>query len=107
MATIKELRKQLAEASEQETPSDAPAPVSSGQTGTVGARCAQSLSDARQAKCLAHVLRSISEVDQPKRGRRRIFGKPPNRLLREALEAITNNSNPRGEQVCICHTVSA
>ena len=42
---------------------------------------AQALSGVKQQKCLAHVLRSISEVVQTKRGRGRSFG---NRLSREA-----------------------
>ena len=36
---------------------------------------AQALSGVRQQKCLAHVLRSISEVVETKRGRGRSFGK--------------------------------
>ena len=47
---------------------------------------AQALSGVRQQKCLAHVLRSISEVVKTKRGRGRSFGKDLSRLLREAME---------------------
>ena len=47
---------------------------------------AQALSGVKQQKCLAHVLRSISEVVQTKRGRGRSFGKHLSGLLREAME---------------------
>ena len=47
---------------------------------------AQALSGVKQQKCLAHVLRSISEVVQTKRGRGRSFGNRLSRLLREAME---------------------
>ena len=47
---------------------------------------AQALSGVKQQKCLAHVLRSISEVVQTKRGRERSFGKHLSGLLREAME---------------------
>ena len=47
---------------------------------------AQALSGVRQQKCLAHVLRSISEVVETKRGRGRSFGKRLSGLLREAME---------------------
>ncbi len=55
---------------------------------------AQALSGVKQQKCLAHVLRSISEVVQTKRGRGRTpdrsrghgFGKRLSGLLREAME---------------------
>ena len=47
---------------------------------------AQALSEVRQQKCLAHVLRSISEVVQAKTGRGRSFGKRLSGLLREAME---------------------
>ena len=47
---------------------------------------AQALSEVRQQKCLAHVLRSISEVVQTKTGRGRSFGKRLSGLLREAME---------------------
>ena len=40
----------------------------------------------KQQKCLAHVLRSISEVVQTKTGRGRSFGNRLSRLLREAME---------------------
>ena len=64
---------------------------------------AQALSGVRQQKCLAHVLRSISEVVQTKRGRGRIpdrsrghgFGKRLSGLLREAMEL--RQSYRRGE----------
>ena len=55
---------------------------------------AQALSGVKQQKCMAHVLRSISEVVQTKRGRGRTpdrsrghgFGKRLSGLLREAME---------------------
>ena len=47
---------------------------------------AQALSGVKQQKCLAHVLRSISEVVQTKTGRGRSFGKRLKGLLREAME---------------------
>ena len=47
---------------------------------------AQALSGVKQQKCLAHVLRSISEVVVTKRGRGRSFGNRLSRLLREAME---------------------
>ena len=47
---------------------------------------AQALSGVKQQKCLAHVLRSISEVAETKRGRGRSFGNRLSRLLREAME---------------------
>ena len=55
---------------------------------------AQALSGVKQQKCLAHVLRSISEVVETKRGRGRTpdrsrghgFGKRLSGLLREAME---------------------
>ena len=64
---------------------------------------AQALSGVKQQKCLAHVLRSISEVVQTKRGRGRIpdrsrghgFGKRLSGLLREAMEL--RQSYRRGE----------
>ena len=56
---------------------------------------AQALSGVRQQKCLAHVLRSISEVVQTKRGRGRSFGKRLSGLLREAMEL--RQSYRRGE----------
>ena len=64
---------------------------------------AQALSGVRQQKCLAHVLRSISEVVQTKRGRGRTpdrsrghgFGKRLSGLLREAMEL--RQSYRRGE----------
>ena len=43
-------------------------------------------SGVKQQKCLAHVLRSISEVVETKRGRGRSFGNRLSRLLREAME---------------------
>ena len=64
---------------------------------------AQALAGVKQQKCLAHVLRSISEVAQTKRGRGRIpdrsrghgFGKRLSGLLREAMEL--RQSYRRGE----------
>ena len=47
---------------------------------------AQALSWVKQQKCLAHVLRSISEVVKTKTGRGRSFGKRLKGLLREAME---------------------
>ena len=64
---------------------------------------AQALSGVKQQKCLAHVLRSISEVIETKRGRGRTpdrsrghgFGKRLSELLREAMEL--RQSYRRGE----------
>ena len=64
---------------------------------------AQALSGVKQQKCLAHVLRSISEVVETKRGRGRTpdrsrghgFGKRLSGLLREAMEL--RQSYRRGE----------
>ena len=56
---------------------------------------ARALSGVRQQKCLAHVLRSISEVVQTKVGRGRSFGKRLSGLLREAMEL--RESERRGE----------
>ena len=56
---------------------------------------ARALSGVRQQKCLAHVLRSISEVVQTKVGRGRSFGKRLSELLREAMEL--RESERRGE----------
>lgn len=47
---------------------------------------AQALADVRQQKCLAHVLRSISDVVGTKHGRGRSFGNRLKELLREAME---------------------
>lgn len=47
---------------------------------------AAALSGVRQQKCLAHVLRSISEVVETKQGRGRSFGNRLKQLLREAME---------------------
>jgi hypothetical protein len=47
---------------------------------------AAALASVRQQKCLAHVLRSISEVVETKQGRARSFGIRLKRLLREAME---------------------
>ena len=58
---------------------------------------ARALSEVRQQKCLAHVLRSISEVVQTKVGRGRSFGKRLSELLREAMEL--RESERRGEVV--------
>lgn len=46
----------------------------------------QDLSTVRQQKCLAHVLRSISDVVTTKTGRSRSFGKRLSGLLREAMD---------------------
>ena len=51
----------------------------------------------RQQKCLAHVLRSISEVVKTKTGRGRSFGKRLSGLLREAMEL--REAYHRGEAV--------
>ena len=56
---------------------------------------ARALSGVRQQKCLAHVLRSISEVVQTKVGRGRSFGKRLSELLREAMQL--RESERRGE----------
>ena len=56
---------------------------------------ARALSGVRQQKCLAHVLRSISEVVQTKVGRGRSFGKRLSELLREAMQLW--ESQRRGE----------
>jgi len=45
----------------------------------------QSLAQVRQQKCLAHVLRSISQAVETKKGRGRSFGNRLKRLLREAM----------------------
>jgi hypothetical protein len=44
-----------------------------------------SLAQVRQQKCLAHVLRSISQVVETKKGRGRSFGNRLKQLLREAM----------------------
>ena len=46
----------------------------------------QALEKVRQQKCMAHVLRSISQVVETKHGRGRSFGMEMKRLLREAME---------------------
>ena len=61
---------------------------------------AQALSGVKQQKCLAHVLRSISEVVQTKRGRGRSFGKRLSGLLREAMELTAVISSGRGVGLC-------
>ena len=48
-------------------------------------RDAQELAGVRQQKCLAHIVRSISEVVQTKHGRGRSFGKQLKGLLTEAM----------------------
>ena len=58
---------------------------------------ARALSGVRQQKCMAHVLRSISEVVETKVGRGRSFGKRLSELLREAMEL--RESQRRGEVV--------
>ena len=55
------------------------------------------LSGVRQRKCMAHVIRSASEVVQTKVGRGRSFGKRFIELLREAIEL--RESELRGEAV--------
>ena len=47
---------------------------------------ALALSGVKQQKCLAHVLRSISDVVESKMWRGRSFGNRLKRLLREAME---------------------
>ncbi len=47
---------------------------------------AGTLAQVRQQKCLAHVLRSISDVVETKKGRGRSFGNRLKELLREAME---------------------
>ncbi len=47
---------------------------------------AQALSGVKQQKCLAHILRSVSEVVQTKTGRGRSFGKRLSALLPEAMD---------------------
>ena len=61
---------------------------------------AQALSGVKQQKCLAHVLRSISEVVETKTGRGRSFGKRLSRLLREAMELPGFISSRRGSGLC-------
>ena len=46
----------------------------------------QMLDEVKQQKCMAHVLRSISEVVETKSGRGRSFGNRLKQLLREAME---------------------
>ena len=58
---------------------------------------AQALSGVKQQKCLAHVLRSTSDVVETKTGRGRSFGKGLSALLREAMELW--RSYHRGEAV--------
>ncbi len=58
---------------------------------------AHTLSGVKQQKCMAHVLRSISEVVQTKVGRGRSFGKRLMELLREAIEL--RESERRGEAI--------
>ena len=55
------------------------------------------LSGVRQQKCMAHVIRSVSEVVQTKVGRGRSFGKRLVELLRESIEL--RESERRGESV--------
>ena len=47
---------------------------------------AQALTGVKQQKCMAHVLRSVSEVVETKTGRGRSFGKSLSALLREAMD---------------------
>ena len=58
---------------------------------------AQALSAVKQQKCLAHMLRSISEVVKTKTGRSRSFGKRLGFLLREAMNL--REAYHRGEAV--------
>ncbi len=53
------------------------------------------LSGVKQQKCMAHILRSISEALETKVGRGRSFGKRLMKLLREAIEM--RESERRGE----------
>ena len=46
----------------------------------------RTLSGVKQQKCMAHILRSISEALETKVGRGRSFGKRLMELLREAIE---------------------
>ena len=55
----------------------------------------RTLSGVRQQKCMAHILRSISEALEIKVGRGRSFGKRLAELLREAIEL--RESERRGE----------
>ena len=61
---------------------------------------AQSLSGVRQQKCMAHVLRSISEVVETKVGRGRSFGKRLSELLRDAMDLW--ESQRRGDVADFC-----
>ena len=69
---------------------------------------AQALSGVKQQKCLAHVLRSISEVVETKRGRGRTpdrsrghgFGKRLSGLLREAMELRAVRTSWRDGGLC-------
>ena len=56
---------------------------------------AQPLAAVKQQKCLAHVLRSISDVVETKKGRGRSFGRQLQRLLREAMQL--RQADHRGE----------
>jgi hypothetical protein len=47
---------------------------------------AQAFDDVTQQKCLAHILRSISDVLRTKKGRARDFGERLKRLLQEAMQ---------------------
>ena len=55
----------------------------------------RTLSGVRQQKCMAHVIRSVSDVVETKVGRGRSFGKRLMELLREAIEL--RESERRGE----------
>lgn len=58
---------------------------------------ATALAGVRQQKCLAHVLRSISEVVETKRGRARTFGNRLKGLLREAMEWRARQGGTAGD----------
>ena len=61
---------------------------------------AQALSGVKQQKCLAHVLRSISEVVQTKRGRGRSFGNRPEPPAQRSDGAPAGISPRRGGGLC-------
>ena len=61
---------------------------------------AQPLSGVRQQKCMAHVLRSISELVETKLGRGWSFGKRLSELLRDAMELW--ESQRRGHVADFC-----
>ena len=61
----------------------------------------RTLSGVKQQKCMAHILRSISETLETKVGRGRSFGKRLMELLREAIEL--RESERRGEASCFAY----